>query len=86
MKLICVSQEQQTQPRIPKIEVLEEVTAINECSFCGNEYWQFKEYECRIVDGEKYRLWYDKRDFATLPTEDQEKEIECEKEAIIYQR
>jgi hypothetical protein len=24
--------------------------------------------------------------FATLPTEDQEKEIECEKEALIYQR
>jgi hypothetical protein len=29
---------------------------------------------------------YNKQCFATLPIEDQEKEVECEKEAIIYQR
>lgn len=83
MKCICVSQEQQLEPLVPHIQILEEVTVINETTCCGNEYWQFAEYEYAMIDGQKYRLWYDKRDFATLPEATAEEMQEEQRESII---
>ena len=86
MKCICVSQEQQILPEVPHIEILEEVTAIAETTYDGNEYWNFAEYDYAIIDGLKYKLWYDKRDFATLPEKSADEMQQEQHEAIIYAR
>lgn len=83
MKLICVSQAQQTNPSMTKIPILDEVTVIGEKQFAPNEYWQFEEYAFRVENGLKIWQWYDKRDFATLPEATADEMQEAEKEAIL---
>jgi hypothetical protein len=88
MKVIRVTNKYHKNTLMPIIEVGERVSVTEQkaSNYTGEIMFHIAEYPSAIINGEPHKLWYDAKGFATLPTEDQEKEIECENEAIIYQR
>jgi hypothetical protein len=86
MKVLCVSRKDVINHVIPKIEIGDELTVAEHLESEGKHAYIFEEIGPIVYNGEQLQPAYMSKNFATLPTEDQEKEIECEKEALIYQR
>jgi hypothetical protein len=86
MKVLCVSRKDVINHVIPKIEIGDELTVAEHLESEGKHAYIFEEIGPIVYNGEQLQPAYMSKNFATLPTEDQGKEIECENEAIIYQR